>query len=826
MLNEIKVALRGLAKSPGFTIIAVLTVALAIGANSAVFSLINALLVRPLPYHDPARLVLLWEQFTAQGLDRIPVSAPEYLDFEKDFKSSEQIATFDYTAFNLASGSVPERISGAVVSPALFPMLGVEPISGRTFAREEQGEGHDDVIVISERLWQRRFNSDPLLIGKPLILNGRSYTVIGVMPKSFEFPIPLFNVQGGQFAERVDIWKPIAFTPSELKARYSRSYGVIARLRSGVSPAAAQAELNTMIANWFRVYPDYYSSSGGFGAKVYPLHEQVAGGMRKGLIILLGAVAFVLLIACANLATMLLARASARERELAIRVALGAGPWRLLRQMLTESVILAIGGGIAGIMLSVWGLELLKRVGARTIPRLSEVSLDFTVLGVTAVVAIATGILFGLIPALASAKPELTEALKEGGRGSTVGARRNRIRNSLVVAEIALALVLLVGAGLLMKSFVRLQNVNPGFNAHNVLTMEISLPQVKYPSSGPNYLGGDSTISFFAEALRRIRQLPGVEASAGTTILPLSGTNGDSSFAIEGADLNGKGPGPDEELRAITPDYFRVLQTPLGHGRFFNESDTAMSPAVAIINEALARKYWSNQDAVGKRITFSDPRKPDVKWITIVGVVGNVRHRGLEIDPQPEYYTPHTQFPSRSMIVAVRSSQDPRSLTSAIRREIQSLDPEQPIANVRTFVQVVEESVAPRRLSVVLLGVFAGIALLLAAVGTYGVISYLVVQRTHEIGVRMALGAQRRDVLTLVVGHALKLVAIGTAIGLVLAIFSTRTLSAMLYSVGAFDLATFVFVTFVLASIALLASYIPALRATRADPMIALSHNA
>jgi putative ABC transport system permease protein len=368
--------------------------------------------------------------------------------------------------------------------------------------------------------------------------------------------------------------------------------------------------------------------------------------------------------------------------------------------------------------------------------------------------------------------------------------------------------------------------VNPGFNAHNVLTMEISLPQVKYPSSGPNYLGGDSTISFFAEALRRIRQLPGVEASAGTTILPLSGTNGDSSFAIEGADLTGKGPGPDEELRAITPDYFRVLQTPLVHGRFFNESDTAMSPAVAIINEALARKYWSNQDAVGKRITFSDPRKPDVKWITIVGVVGNVRHRGLEIDPQPEYYTPHTQFPSRSMIVAVRSSQDPRSLTSAIRREIQSLDPEQPIANVRTFVQVVGESVAPRRLSVVLLGVFAGIALLLAAVGTYGVISYLVVQRTHEIGVRMALGAQRRDVLTLVVGHALKLVAIGTAIGLVLAIFSTRTLSAMLYSVGAFDLATFVFVTFVLASIALLASYIPALRATRADPMIALSHNA
>ncbi len=825
MLNEIKVALRGLVKTPGFTAVAILTVALAIGANSAVFSLIDAVIVRPLPYHDPSRLVLLWEQFSAQGLDRIPVSAPEYLDFEKEFKSVDQIAVFDYTAFNLANGGTPERISGAVVSPALFSLLGAEPMSGRTFAREDQGVGHDDMIVISERLWNRRFNSDPFLLGKTLILNGRSYTVIGVMPKAFEFPIPLFNVQGGQFAERVDIWKPIAFPPEELKARYNRSYGVIGRLRPGTSVASAQAELKTIVANWMRLYPDNYSTAAGFGARVYPLHEQVVGGVRTGLIILLGAVGFVLLIACANLATMLLARASARERELAIRVALGAGPWRVLRQLLTESVILAVVGGAAGLLLSVWGLELLKRIGARTIPRLAEVNLDFSVVAVTTAVSLGTGILFGLIPALVSAKPELTEALKEGGRGSTAGTRRNRIRNSLVVAEIALALVLLVGAGLLMKSFVRLQNVDPGFNSSKVVTMELSLPLVKYPSPGASYLGGESTISFFTEAHRRIAELPGVQANACTSILPLSGTNSDSSFSIEGRAMKAGSPGPDEEIRTITPDYFRVLQTPLQRGRFFNDADTATSEEVVIINEALARKCWPGQDALGQRITFSDPRKPGVKWITIVGIVGNIRHRGLDLEPQPEYYIPHTQSPARSMILAVRSGQDPRELVSAIRREIQSMDPEQPVANIRTFDTVVADSVAPRRLSVLLLGLFAAVALLLAAVGTYGVISYLVVQRTHEIGVRMALGAQRSDVLRLVVGHALKLVGIGIATGVVLAIFSARALSALLYRVGAFDPVTFILVTGLLGAIALLASYIPALRATRADPMIALSRN-
>ena len=825
MLSEIKVVLRGLLKSPGFTIIAIATLALAIGANSAVFSLINALLVRPLPYQQPSRLALVWERFAAQGLDRIPVSPPEYLDLEKAFKSGSQLATFTYQTFNFGGGDVPERISGALVTPTLFPLLGVEPIKGRTFAREELGQGHDDMIVISERLWQRRFNSDPSMIGKSLLLNGRSYTVIGVMPGKFEFPIPLFGVQGNQFAERVDIWKPVAFTPTELKDRGNRSYGLITRLRADVSPVKAQAELDTIMADWIRAYPDNYKDS-GFGARIYPLQDQVVGRMRTGLAILLGAVIFVLLIACANLATMLLARASVRERDLAIRIALGAGRWRLLRQMLTESVLLALAGAAGGVVLSIWGLELLKQIGARTVPRLAEVNVDLVVLIVTAVVAVGTGILFGLVPAFASAKPELTEALKEGGRTSTTGARRNQLRNSLVVAEIALALVLLVGAGLLLKSYARVQNIDPGFDRRLVLTAEIVLPDTKYPQRGSSdYNHGQAIINFWNEALRRVRQLPGVEATGCTIVLPLSGSNTDSSFAIEGRSTGGKEPTPDEELRIITPDYFRVLKTPLLRGRFFAESDNIDAPGVAIINDALAKKYWPNEDALGKRITLDDPRK-NPKWLTIVGIVRSIRHRGLDLDPQPEYYLPLAQGAERGMVLTMRSTEDPRSLASAVRREIQSIDPDQPIANVRTLEAVTADSIAPRRMSMVLLGAFAGIALLLAGVGIYGVISYLVVQRTHEIGVRMALGAQRRDVLRLVVGHALKLVGIGTALGLVLAFLSTRILSALLYSVGAFDATTFVLVTVTLAAVALLASYIPALRATRADPMIALSHNA
>jgi putative ABC transport system permease protein len=819
MLSEIKVALRGLAKSPGFTAIAIVTIALAIGANTAVLSLINALLIRPLPYKNPQQLVLIWEQFANQGLERIPVSAPEYLDYEKELRSYDNIAAFDYVDLNLTGGELPERVQGSVVSPDLFRVLGIQPIRGRTFEPDETQTGRDDVVVISERLWQRRFNSDPAVLNSKINLDGRSYTVVGIMPASFEFPIPLFGLQGNQFAGRADIWKPLSFTNDELKQRGARSYGVIGRLGEGVNAKQAQAELNTIIANWIPRFKENYAVETGFGARVYGLQAQVVGGMRPALLILLGAVALVLLIACANLTTMLLARGGSREREMAIRVALGAGPMRLLRFLLIESVLLSVIGGVAGIVLAIWGLDVLTAVGAKTVPRLREVNLDATVLFLTFAISVATGILFGIAPALASAKPELTEALKEGGRGTSTGVRRNQLRNTLVVSEIALALVLLIGAGLLMKSFVHLQNVNPGFNPRNVVTAELSLPLVKYPRGKP-------VIDFYAEVLRRVSALPGVQSAAFTNILPLSGSNTDNSFHIEGRNEMVTKVFPDEEIRCITPDYFRVLQTPLLRGRFFTESDNADAPGVVIINQAMARKYWPGEDALGKRINFGDADPNNIKWFTIVGIVGDIHHQGLDVDPKPEFYLPHPQRPYRGMILTVRSEQDSRALTSTLRKEIQSLDPDEPVANVRTLETVAGESIAPRRMSVALLGVFATIALLLAGVGIYGVISYLVVQRTHEIGVRMALGAQRHDVLRMVVGHALKLVGIGAVIGLVLALLSTRALAALLYSVSAFDLSTFLFVTITLAGVALLASYIPALRATRADPMIALSHNA
>jgi putative ABC transport system permease protein len=637
------------------------------------------------------------------------------------------------------------------------------------------------------------------------------------MPAKFEFPRPLFGVQGGTFAERADIWKPIAFAKQELESRGSRSYGVIGRLKPGVSVKQAQAEANTIVANWHPLFPDNYEAATKFGATIYPIHDLVVGGMRSALLILVGAVAVVLMIACANLTTMLLARAGARERETAIRLALGAGRTQLVRQMLSESLLLALVGAAIGVMLAIWGLDMLRAIGAQTVPRLAEVNLDFRVLLVTLSVAVVTGVVFGLVPALASGKPELTEALKEGGRGSTSGVRRNRLRNGLVIAEVALALVLLVGASLLLKSFVRLQNVHPGFETNNVLTMEIALPLLKYPRGKP-------VADFYAEAHLRIKALPGVEAAAFTTILPLSGTNSDSSFKIEGRDAMAEQVFPDEEIRGITPEYFQVLKVPLLRGRFFNEADQWEGPGVVIVNNAFAKKWFPNQDSVGKRITQGDPSKPDTKWLTIVGVVGDMRHRGLDQDVKPEYYFAHNQNPYRAMILAVRSAQDPRSLTSAIRKEIRKLDPDLPVAHVRTLEQVVADSIAPRRLSVVLISVFAAVALVLASVGVYGVMSFLVVQRTHEMGVRMALGANQRDVLLLVIGRAARLVAIGTAIGLILAFISTRALGAMLYNVGAFDLTTFALVTFALALVALLASYIPALRATKADPMIALTH--
>jgi putative ABC transport system permease protein len=818
MLKDIRFAFRQLLKQPAFTAIAVITVALAIGATTAVLSLVNGLLVRPLPYRDPQRLVLLLQHFKSQNLERIPVSPPEFKDYERRAHGFEKLGAFGYTSFNLAGEDRPERIAGATVTADVLPLLGVSPVKGRFFQSEECTPGRDDVVIISGRLWQRRFNSDPQIIGKMLLLNGKNLTIVGVMPAGFDFPLQLFNLgSGGQFGGRAEIWKPLAFTDEQMKARYSRSFWIVGRLAPGTSAAQAQAEIETINAQMRREHTDNYAQDNSFGGDVFLLQDLAVAGMRPALLILLGAVFLVVLIACANLTTMLLARAAAREREIAIRVALGAGRLRLLKQVFTESVLLALIGGAAGVVLALWGVELLKTIGAQTVPRLHEVNIDFVVLGVTLAICVGTGIIFGLAPGLASSRPELSEALKEGGRSSTQGTRRNLLRNGLVIAEVALALVLLSGAGLLIKSFARLQNVNPGFNPRSALTFEISLPKLQYPDDS-------SIVRFNNEAQRRIAALPGVQVAGFSTILPLAGTNSDWSFAIEGRPSKDNSPSPDEEKRQVSRDYFRALETPLVRGRFFTDADNADAPLVIIVNQAFAKKFWPNEDALGKRIVMGR-MSDDPKWITIVGIVGDIRHFGLDIDPKPEMYVPFAQNPYSTTIYVVRTNQDSRTLLAAIRREIQGIDPAVPLANVRTFENIIAESVAPRRLSVVLLGVFASVAVLLASVGIYGVMSFLVVQRTHELGVRMALGAQRSDVLKLVLARSLKLISAGTIIGLMVAVMSTHTLRALLYSVSAFDATTFVVVTILLGAVASAASFLPAMRATRADPMVVLGHN-
>jgi putative ABC transport system permease protein len=818
MFQDLRHSLRLLAKNPLFALVGIVTLALGIGATTAVFTLVNALLIKPLPYQDPSRLVLLFEHFRAQNLDAIPVSPPEFLEYKAQLKSFDKLAAFDTATFNLSEGDLPERVFGAKVSADLFPLLGVQPIRGRTFRAEECAQGRDDVLVISERLWRRKFDRDPRILGSKLIADGKPFTIVGIMPASFEFPLPLFNVTGAQFGERADIWQPLGFTDQEMKNRGSRSYGVIGRLAPDVSPAQAQAEIETVVQGMRQRYTDNYPKGDSFGATIYPLKQQVIGPIKPLLLILLGAVALVLLIACANLATMMLARATVREREMAIRVAVGASRWRLLRQSLTESIVLAVLGAAAGTILAFWAIDLVKSIGTQTIPRLSEVHLDPTVLLVTLAIAVGAGLAFGIAPGLASGKLDLSESLKEGGeRGSSAGRRHNRLRNTLVIGEVALALVLLTGAGLLLKSFVRLGHVNPGFNPDHVLTAEISLPKLRYPDK-------QAQINFFNELERRVRNLPGVRNAGYTWILPMSGINSDSSFEIEGRPMDAAHPGPDEEIRLVSADYFRTLEMPLISGRYFNAADKLDAPRVTIINQALAQKYWPNENAVGKRMRV--PTREGRVWATIVGIVGDLHHRGLDQPVKPEWYAPLTQAPYPAMILAVRSAQDPASLTSAIRREVQAIDSAQPIAHVRTLNEVIADSIAPRRLAVVLLTVFAGLALVLASVGIYGVMSFLVVQRTHEIGVRMALGAQRADVLRLIISRAGLLIGAGTVLGLIVAFLTTSALRSALYATSTLDLATFALVTLTLALVALLASYIPARRATKADPMIALGRNA
>jgi putative ABC transport system permease protein len=801
--QDLRFGVRMLLKNPGFTVIAIIALALGIGANTAIFSVVNAVLLRPLPYKNPERLVMVWEDNSKQGFPRDTPAAPNYLDWRDQNHVFEGMAAMVDISVNLTGTGEPERIDGRRVSGSLFELLGVQPQLGRIFRSEEDQLGANGVVVLSHGLWQRRFGGDPDVVGKPINLNGKSFTVVGVMPRTYQFP-----TRTDQF------WIPIAFDAKEAKQRGNHYLEVLARMKSGVSLQQAQAEMTTIATRLQQQYPE---TNTGIGAVVTPLHEHLVGDIRPALLILLGAVAFVLLIACANVANLLLARAAVRQKEIALRLALGASRTRMTRQFLTESVLLSALGGSVGLLFSVVGLNLLKRFIPPNISQVQAIGIDARVLVFTLLISIATGLLFGLAPAVQMANSDLNDTLKETGRDSAAGRHGNRIRGFLIISEVAVSFLLLIGAGLLINSFIHLRHVDPGFRSEKLLTMKIVLPETRYPDKQGRSL-------FYDELLRRIETLPGVVTAAVATDLPLTNTGNSLGIAMEGrAD-----PAPDRMpiiiTRVVSPGYFKTMSIPLLDGRVFTEGDKSDSPPVVIISETMARRFWPNEDPLGKRIKVgrSTSSRP---WLTVIGVVKDVRQYELIIEPKPQMYVSYQQaefFEPRALVI--RANFDPLSLAGTVRQTVWEIDKDQPVSDISTMEEVIADSVARQRFSMWLLGIFAGLALVLAAVGIYGVMSYSVAQRTREIGIRMALGAQRSDVLKMTIGGGLRLVLMGAAIGLVAALVLTRVMSSLLFGVSPTDPLTFVSISIVLISVAVLASYVPALRATRVDPMFALRY--
>jgi predicted permease len=811
--QDLRYGVRMLRKQPGFTLVAALTLALGIGANTAIFSVVNAVLMRPLPYHDPARITMIWSDnpATQLGLHEMPPTNADIADWREQNHVFERIAAYRSSFANLSAQGEAERAAGAAVTFDFFPLLGVEPVLGRTFTAEEDQPNKNRVVVISYGLWQRAFGGDPGIIGKAIALDTVDFTVIGVMPRGFNFPRGAEMPAGYGFAPQADIWVPLALSAERWQRRNQRQLVAMARLKPDTALEQAQAEMSAIAQRQAGDFPD---SNAGWVVRLVPLKDQVVGKTRPLLLVLLAVVAFVLLIACANVASLLLARAAARQKEIALRAALGAGRRRVIRQLLTESILLSSLGGALGLLVAYWGVKALIAASPTNIPRLGETTLDLPVLGFTAGISLLTGILFGLVPAIQAAKTNLSEALKEGGRNPATPGQ-HRLRSLLIVSEVALALVLLVGAGLLVRSFSRLLAVDPGFNPQSVLALDVMLPGAKYHTQ-------ESRCNFYQQLLARIETLPGVRAAGGISDVPLSGAEGLYPLAIEGRPPARHGQEPSTDGRDVTPNYFEAMGVPLLQGRAFSESDAPGQPEVAIINETIARQFFPGEDPIGKRVKLGpadDPREP---WLTVVGVVGDVKSTVLESDPRAQVYRPFLQLSWSDLSILIRTESDPLQLVPAVRNEVKAIDPNQPVTNVRTMEQAVAESVSRRRFIMLLLAVFAAVALLLTVVGLYGVISYSVTRRTHEFGVRLALGAQARDVLRLVVGDGLRLAAAGVGIGLVAAIALTRGMVSLLFNVSALDPLTFTLVTALLVFVALVSSYIPARRATKVDPMIAL----
>jgi predicted permease len=805
--QDIRQSFRRLRKQPGFTAVVLITLALGIGANTAIFSVVNTVLLRPLPFREPQRLVTIQHHYPSLQLDA-PVSAPGFKAYHDETRSFSDVSVETGWSANLTGVGEPVRLRGGRVSGDFFRTFGVSAALGRVLLPEEDAPGRNREVVISDGLWKRLFGAEPSTVGRTVSLNGESYTIVGVMPPSFR----------DFWSRDAEIWTPLALTPDNfVVGNFTNEWlNLTARLKPGVTLDQASRDMRAFAEKLKRDNPGSFPEK--WTLKVTSLDQIATGDIRPALLVLLGAVGFVLLIACANVANLLLARAAGRTKEVAIRSAMGAERWHIVRQLLTESVVLSVIGGAIGLLIAYWSVRALVAMNPGNVPRIEEMGIDGNVLLFTAIVSLGTGLLFGVMPALQISRTDLQTTLREGGRGSGGDRSGQRVRRGLVVAEVALALTLLVGAGLLVKSSARLSGVDPGFDPNDVLTFSLSLPEVEYPT--------DTAINaFYDEVLPAIGRVPGVRAVGATTVMPFGGGWTTGGFNVEGYQPPPDGNGPWGDIRVISPGFFETMKVPVLAGHVFTEQEARNPRPVAVVDEEFVRRFYkSPADAIGKRL-WRGPSTPtdSTRYVTVVGVVGHMKHEGLAAEPRVQLYTPYEQSGGRSrMDIAVRTTGDPGRYVKSIRAAVASVDKDEPISNVRTLDDLVSSSMGQRRLSMTLLGVFAGIALVLASVGIYGVMAYSVVQRTREMGLRMALGAKQSDVLTLVLRQGMALVLAGVAIGVVCALVITRVIASQLYSVRATDPATFIAVAVLLSGVALVATLLPAWRATLVDPTVAL----